>query len=561
MSAGWDSARLLTMVCDCEMDSQVPWYAFGRAVESETLVALPLVGFEAPPSLDAFRSALGPSESLDRFFPRRDAPTPGVDAIRYWAREAAVADGLEPNDVRDGLVVWNEGLALLEYGEPRCAFWHHESSFAIDVSAGYESLELEYIPSGRNAARNSRVISQWRQLAGDGADQPVSTLLEVSGVFGTGSFKFRDLLSPRELATGGVRISLKIASLPFKLFGGAVTTIGEAMHTEADGAFPGRLEHEERISGDVATDIPRLAAAHHAPKSPAIAVIVHGFASCAMPAARALKKSGCSAQIPTYRFEHDTFRWPRENARELAALIRELPGTRILMICHSRGGLVARYAVAGLPRHDASIVTLGTPHRGTPIASTWSVGARAGQTLRVVNSYDYETQATGGEPHPESVARGFVPRRFPPAGLDALRPNSPFFQDLLEDAPPDDRITAYGGEFRPRESGDGLAALGGEIAAAFGSGLFDGEPNDIVVSTASATAVKPGHGHCLARSCSHFGYFTDPDVLKALEAAAVATMRPEKTIADEIRKKQERLKATRRSKPNIKFTGSQSDDD
>jgi hypothetical protein len=49
------------------MDSQVPWYAFGRVAESETLVALPLVGFEEAPSLNAFRAALGPSESLDRF--------------------------------------------------------------------------------------------------------------------------------------------------------------------------------------------------------------------------------------------------------------------------------------------------------------------------------------------------------------------------------------------------------------------------------------------------------------------------------------------------------------
>jgi pimeloyl-ACP methyl ester carboxylesterase len=538
------------------MGSHVPWYAFGRAAERETLVALPLVGFEEAPSLDAFRSALGPSDSLDRFFPRRDGPTPGVDAIRYWAGEATVPAGVESNGVRDGLVAWNDGLTLVEDGEPRCAFWHHESSFAIDVPAGYESLDLEYVPSGRDGARNSRLVSEWGYLAGQAAHGTVSTILEVSGVFGSSSFKLHDLLSPGELAKGAFRVSLKVATLPFKLFGGAVTTVGEAMHTEADGAFPGRLEHEERTSGAVATDIPRLTAALEPPKTGAIAVIVHGFASCAVPAARALMKSGYPAGMPTYRFEHDTFLSPRENARALAKLIRALPDTRILLICHSRGGLVARYAIAGLPDRDASIVTLGTPHQGTPIASSWGVGAR--QALRMANSYSYETQATGGEPHPDSLARGYVPRRFPPPGLDALRPNSAFFQDLAEDAPPNDRITAYGADFRPGESGGGLKALGAEIAAAFGSGLFGGEPNDIVVSTASATAVTPGHGHRLTRSCTHFGYFADPEVLTALEAAAVATLQPEKTITVEIRNRQKRLKANR---PNFKLPGRQPDDD
>jgi triacylglycerol lipase len=58
-------------------------------------------------------------------------------------------------------------------------------------------------------------------------------------------------------------------------------------------------------------------------------------------------------------------------AEKLVALLRELPGERINVIAHSMGGLDARYAITrlGLAERVASLVTIGTPHRGTPLAN------------------------------------------------------------------------------------------------------------------------------------------------------------------------------------------------
>ncbi len=57
-------------------------------------------------------------------------------------------------------------------------------------------------------------------------------------------------------------------------------------------------------------------------------------------------------------------------ARELAAYIRALGAPKVNVIAHSMGGIDARFAVSrlGLAERVASLVTVGAPHRGTPLA-------------------------------------------------------------------------------------------------------------------------------------------------------------------------------------------------
>ena len=59
-----------------------------------------------------------------------------------------------------------------------------------------------------------------------------------------------------------------------------------------------------------------------------------------------------------------------ERAEHLAELVRSLPCERVNVIAHSMGGLDARYAISrlGLEGRVASLVTVGTPHLGTPLA-------------------------------------------------------------------------------------------------------------------------------------------------------------------------------------------------
>lgn len=59
-----------------------------------------------------------------------------------------------------------------------------------------------------------------------------------------------------------------------------------------------------------------------------------------------------------------------ERAMRLAKFLRNMQAKRVNIIAHSMGGLDARYAISKLNCADkvASLTTIGTPHRGTPVA-------------------------------------------------------------------------------------------------------------------------------------------------------------------------------------------------
>ena len=65
-------------------------------------------------------------------------------------------------------------------------------------------------------------------------------------------------------------------------------------------------------------------------------------------------------------------------AADLAAFVRALDARRVNVVAHSMGGLDARWAIARLGLHGkvASLVTVGTPHRGTPLADAGAALAR-----------------------------------------------------------------------------------------------------------------------------------------------------------------------------------------
>ncbi len=67
-------------------------------------------------------------------------------------------------------------------------------------------------------------------------------------------------------------------------------------------------------------------------------------------------------------------------AQQLADAIHAVDAKKVNLIAHSLGGLDARYAIAKLKLAPkiASLVTIGTPHRGTPLAD---FGTRVGDRL------------------------------------------------------------------------------------------------------------------------------------------------------------------------------------
>jgi len=86
---------------------------------------------------------------------------------------------------------------------------------------------------------------------------------------------------------------------------------------------------------------------------------------------RILREKGCTV----YKSRVDGFGTVENNAaqlkEEVCAILKETGAGKVNLIAHSKGGLDAKYMIKELGMADktASLTTLCTPHRGTPIAS------------------------------------------------------------------------------------------------------------------------------------------------------------------------------------------------
>jgi triacylglycerol lipase len=107
-------------------------------------------------------------------------------------------------------------------------------------------------------------------------------------------------------------------------------------------------------------------------------VLVHGlfgFDRIGIPGAKLHYFRGIVRHLESLGCHAHAVRLPRvasvpERAQALVDKIVALPHDRVDIVAHSLGGLDARYALArlGLANRVRSLVTIGTPHRGTPLA-------------------------------------------------------------------------------------------------------------------------------------------------------------------------------------------------
>jgi len=113
-------------------------------------------------------------------------------------------------------------------------------------------------------------------------------------------------------------------------------------------------------------------------------ILVHGlfgFDRMGIAGAKLDYFRGIAQHLGTLGCHAHAVRLPRaasvpERARELCDAITALGHARVDLIAHSMGGLDARYALAhlGLASRVRSLVTVGTPHHGTPIADLATEG-------------------------------------------------------------------------------------------------------------------------------------------------------------------------------------------
>ena len=89
-----------------------------------------------------------------------------------------------------------------------------------------------------------------------------------------------------------------------------------------------------------------------------------------MPTSEAIPERLQSLGIAVHRLSVPPTGSIQKRAAALAEGIRSIDADRVNIIAHSMGGLDARFAISLLGLHDrvAILVTVGTPHLGTPVA-------------------------------------------------------------------------------------------------------------------------------------------------------------------------------------------------
>ena len=210
-----------------------------------------------------------------------------------------------------------------------------------------------------------------------------------------------------------------------------------------------------------------------------------------------------------------------QTAAALRDRMRELglgEGRRVDVVAHSMGGLVARWWIEreGGDQAVRRLVMCGTPHGGSPWPRVQDL-ATTGLAL-----------ALNGIGHPVGNALGFLVKGIEAvdATLDAMTPGSELLLALAANPAPAVDYVAVAGD---RPFGD--AADPGRVRrlltklrlpAVVVGAVFDGGPNDLAVSVASASAVGRdwySPPPVLSADTNHFGYFASPSALATLHEA------------------------------------------
>jgi pimeloyl-ACP methyl ester carboxylesterase len=377
-----------------------------------------------------------------------------------------------------------------------------DDAFVVDLPLGSDAFYFQYTPDD-GAQRREAEISE-SALTSQLPDAELTTVLLWRAYFGSNTTVVDGMTelvigAPRRILLGGVRATTLV-----------VGRVARVIHRRQsrprrDFSADRRLWRAEADTPQIAQACPRVEYAVNS-DSP-IVVAVHGTMSTAMLIAPILHAK-LPAGIALYRFEHDTWLRIADNAEQLVVAMERLRVPRIVLVAHSRGGLVARHAMQLAKTRDVAeikLVTLGTPFHGTPIVS-----AAHGGLLGIRALMGALRALPGGGAAIDAGTRltGLLVKGELPVGLKAMDPDEDYISTSRLFAFAD--TVPFAGSIDPDGLQDsfGLAALAGLAASA-----FDGAANDLVVAQASAS------GGCDAAqllSTDHFSYLEHPDVIKCV---------------------------------------------
>jgi len=461
----------------------------------------------------------------ERRFKGQQSCKAGVESISQWGREisdlmvsASTTGHVRIDFDRDALVMTRRRNPTpadrAAFEERRRRFELGEPGFVDEfVAAVWNDRDLIIIPVGDANANRSIEITY---VSDDTASPPagphrslihgheIETLFEWRGYFGGNSGAIDGLT---RMVKSGTRY---IAQLAGAQTGFIVGTIIRRVATSkvamsGDKLFEHILHTNTEHFPQFHQQVPELTTAFGTFTGASAIVLVHGtVSSCAAAFHDLPHRSGLFA------FEHDTFLNIIDNAKELERNIRRVLGNvqRVLLIGHSRGGLVARCAahrLAGIAGFYPTVAvwTFGTPHKGTPVA------AAGGDALQLIAAASNPIGPQTGcvDTRLAAITRFLPMLAKSPPGIAQMVPDCDFLQLLTPPGENDNFVTAYAGNYdiTDRENGFGIAFRG-----SYGRIAFDGKANDLVVPTASAAGCGPAPR--FVQRCAHSSYFAQPSI-------------------------------------------------
>lgn len=440
---------------------------------------------------------------------------PGVDPISVWAEDAAAAS--RETTGLDGTVetiLLPSGARALWYipddGHPGCMAWHENAFAVVQVPEGLDRVLVIYDES--RGARLDRAagdaLVRSRALEDESENAPITeTSIEWFGFFGDNTIASNGSDGTPSPGGSGTTLEIETDGLPGVLALRAWQWLGSALRKpQRDPLFQARLSnHLQQLDGSPATqEVGDIAIW---PSSTAI--WIHGTVSSGLASDRSLDGLLAPPNHAPLRYEHDTFLGIEQNVEDLARIIRQRAPAQpdqILLIGHSRGGLVARGTANMLtrqfPGYPVQVVTLGTPHLGTPIVNA------AHRALRAL--VGITTFGISQLPDPASMLLKYLLRYARlPVGIEQMAYKSPFIEGLGIGGAPTSALFSIGADYVRGDwpESTGVRALGRlrNLFRAIGE-----DANDLVVSVRSATA--EGTGRTLVDACGHFEYLRQSEV-------------------------------------------------
>jgi hypothetical protein len=255
-----------------------------------------------------------------------------------------------------------------------------------------------------------------------------------------------------------------------------------------------------------------------------VLLYVHGFAS-------SIAAGGGALLVPQFAdhydailaYDHPTVGLsPLDNARELLAMIPDDLQLSVDLVAHSRGGLVIRSLVELLdwePKlRPVRLITAGSPHAGTRLADPerWDRLVSMAMTLG-----SWLASAGGAIWVPkllEFVLKAAAQGIFSLPGLGAMIPGNEFLQQLNAAGTPGLNDSVRYAAVTSSFAIENVTQQGFRQAfTALAVQAFMGEPNDLVVHTASALEIdKPSRAFApdqqFKTKVDHGSYFQDAEV-------------------------------------------------